>query len=88
MKHIYRTSNVCASNLSFDIDDNNIVTDISFQGGCNGNLKALSAAVDGWKAEKIIETFKDIKCGGRGTSCSAQFAKALTEAIEGEDENA
>ena len=87
MKHIYRTSNVCSNNISFDMDENNIVTDISFQGGCNGNLKALSAAVSGWEAGKIIETFKNIQCGNRGTSCSAQFAKALTQAVNGENGN-
>jgi uncharacterized protein TIGR03905 len=87
MKHVYRTNSVCSSNITFDMDENNIVTDISFQGGCNGNLKALSAAVDGWEAKKIIETFENIQCGSRGTSCSAQFAKALTQAVNGENGN-
>lgn len=37
----YLTNNVCAQQISFDINDD-IITNIQFFGGCNGNLKAIS----------------------------------------------
>lgn len=79
MKFEYGTKGVCASKILFDLDGN-IVKNVSFTGGCNGNLKALSKIVDGMPADKVIEAFKGIKCGFKNTSCSDQFANALIKA--------
>ena len=53
-----------------------------FYGGCPGNLAALSKVVDGKTVEEIEELFKDIKCGSKPTSCSAQLAIAVRKAFE------
>lgn len=72
---------VCSRSVSFDIDDNHIVTGISFNGGCNGNLKGVSALCEGLKAEEIIKRVKGIRCGFKSTSCPDQLAEALEEAL-------
>jgi DNA polymerase-3 subunit alpha len=61
------------------IDDNGFVHNVSFLGGCNGNLKAIGKLVEGMKAEKVIEILEGNTCGSRPTSCADQLAQALKE---------
>ena len=72
---------VCASHLSFDIEDGKL-QNVVFTGGCNGNTKGLSAMVVGQPAEEVIRRLQGIRCGMRPTSCPDQLAEALTEALE------
>ena len=76
MRHTYKTSMVCASEIKFDLNGD-IVTNIEFVGGCNGNLKAIARLVDGWKAEEIIEKLEGNTCGRRPTSCADQLCQAI-----------
>ena len=55
------------------------VKNVRFTGGCNGNLKAISALVEGMPKDKVIEILKGIDCRGKGTSCGDQLARALEE---------
>lgn len=80
MKYTYRTRGVCATTINFELEDG-IVSDVSFVGGCNGNLKAISRLVEGMEAEKVIDILKGNTCGFKKTSCADQFAIALTEAL-------
>ncbi|MBR6411451.1 MAG: TIGR03905 family TSCPD domain-containing protein [Clostridia bacterium] len=79
MRYTYRTQGVCASEISFDLEGN-VVSNISFRGGCNGNLKALSKVLDGWTVEQIVEKLEGNTCGFKGTSCADQLTKAVREA--------
>ena len=79
MRYTYRTQGVCSSEISFDIDGN-VISNISFKGGCNGNLKALSKVLDGWTVEQIVEKLEGNTCGFKGTSCADQLTKAVKEA--------
>lgn len=79
MRYTYRTQGTCSREISFDIDGD-IITNVSFVGGCNGNLKGISALVDGMSVDEIEGKLKDIKCGMKNTSCPAQLAKAVKEA--------
>ena len=79
MHYEYKTENTCAQMISFDIEGN-VVTHISFLGGCNGNLKAISSLVNGMTAEQIAERCEGITCGFKPTSCSDQLVKAVKEA--------
>ena len=74
----YKTKGTCASKINFDIEDG-IVKNVKFTGGCNGNLKAISALVEGEPKEKVIKLLKGIKCGMKETSCGDQLARALEE---------
>ena len=80
MKFNYRTQGTCSRNISFELEDG-VVTNISFEGGCNGNLKGISALAEGKKAQEVIETLSGIRCGFKSTSCPDQLAKALSEAL-------
>ncbi len=77
----YKTNGVCCSKISFDLNDG-IVSNVSFTGGCNGNLKAISKLVDGMKAETVIKILKGNICGFKKTSCADQLAIALEKALE------
>ncbi len=76
----YRTSGTCSQMINFDLEDG-IVKNVSFVGGCNGNLQGIGALVEGMKAEDVIEKVKGIKCGMKSTSCPDQLARALEQAI-------
>ncbi|MBR5362717.1 MAG: TIGR03905 family TSCPD domain-containing protein [Oscillospiraceae bacterium] len=81
MNYVYQTKNVCAQRIRFDLEGN-IVRNIQFTGGCNGNLKAISKLVDGWTVEQIEEKLLGNTCGPRPTSCADQLAKAVRQAYE------
>lgn len=78
MQYTYKTKGTCSSVIEFDVEDG-IVKNVRFTGGCNGNLKAISALVEGMPKDKVIEILKGIDCRGRGTSCGDQLARALEE---------
>jgi len=81
MEYIYKTENTCSSEIKVELDGN-IVRNIVFTGGCNGNLKAIPILVDGWTVEQIEEKCKGITCGRRPTSCADQLALAVRKAFE------
>ncbi len=79
MRYTYKTSGVCSSKIDFDIDGD-VITNVSFTGGCNGNLKAVSKLVDGFSVDQIESKLLGNQCGFRGTSCADQLAKAVRKA--------
>lgn len=79
MHYEYKTENTCSQSISFDIQDN-IITNIAFYGGCNGNLKAISKLLDGSTVEEIEEKLSGNTCGRRPTSCTDQLAIAVRSA--------
>lgn len=81
MDYKYKTQGVCSMEISFQLEGN-VVTNISFYGGCNGNLKAISKLVDGWTVEKIEQYLRGNTCGGKGTSCADQLAIAVRKAYD------
>ncbi len=84
MKYQYRTKGVCASEISFDIDGD-VITNVAFSGGCNGNLKAISKLVNGKTVDEIESVLAGNTCGMKQTSCADQLAKAVREAYENEN---
>lgn len=83
MHHTFKPRGVCSTRIDFDIIDGK-VQNVKFCGGCNGNLKAVSALVDGMPAEKVATILKGNTCGFKNTSCADQFSLALTEALQKE----
>ncbi len=79
MKYTYNTKGVCSSSITFEIEDG-IVTSVQFVGGCNGNLKGISALAVGRTVDEVIERLEGIRCGFKSTSCPDQLAKALAAA--------
>lgn len=84
MTHSYKTRGTCSRQIDFELD-NGIVKNVSFFGGCNGNLKGIGALVEGRPAQEVIELLKGMKCGFKNTSCPDQLAQALEKALN--DEN-
>jgi len=72
----YLTTGTCSKVISLDIDGD-VVRNIVFMGGCDGNLKAIPMLVDGWTVDQIEEKLTGISCGKRPTSCGDQLAKAV-----------
>lgn len=81
MEYNYKTQMVCSTDITFDLTDN-VVSNIRFTGGCNGNLKAISKLVDGWTVEAIEAKLLGNTCGRRPTSCADQLARAVRKAYE------
>ena len=81
MRYTYYTQGTCSSQIDFEIDDNGIVRDVQFMGGCHGNLQGLSTLVRGMKASDVIDKLQGIRCGYKNTSCPDQLANAMREAI-------
>ena len=79
MHYDYKTQYTCSQLISFDLEGDT-VSNISFMGGCNGNLKAISKLVDSWRVDKIEQNLKGNTCGRRPTSCADQLAIAVREA--------
>ena len=84
MDYKYKTRGTCSRQIDFELE-NGIVKNVSFFGGCNGNLKGIGALVEGRPAEEVITLLKGMKCGFKNTSCPDQLALALEKALD--DEN-
>lgn len=81
MHYEYLTENTCSRLITLDIDGN-VVSNVKFLGGCDGNLKAIPILVDGLTVEEIESKLAGIKCGRRPTSCGDQLAKAVRKAYD------
>lgn len=81
-KHItYATRGVCSRQIDIDIDtETNVILNVKFTGGCNGNTQGVAALAKGMKVEDAIERLTGIHCGPRPTSCPDQLATALRQA--------
>ncbi|MBQ7795595.1 MAG: TIGR03905 family TSCPD domain-containing protein [Lachnospiraceae bacterium] len=75
---VYKTFGTCSREISFEVVDNK-VTNLSFLGGCNGNLQGIGKLVEGMDIDEVIARVEGIKCGARPTSCPDQLAKALKQ---------
>lgn len=75
----YRPQGVCARGISIETDGD-VIESVQFQGGCDGNLKAIGKLVKGMKASEVIELLEGNTCGRKSTSCADQLAQALKEA--------
>ena len=81
MQYTYYTQGTCSIQIDFELDDDGVIQDVQFMGGCHGNLQAVSVLVRGMKAEAAIAKLQGIRCGYKNTSCPDQLAKALSEAL-------
>ena len=79
----YRTKGTCSQSISFDIRENKVYN-VSFVGGCNGNLKGIGSLVEGMDVNDVIARLEGTTCGWKNTSCPDQLAQALKAAIAGE----
>lgn len=79
MKFEYTPHGVCSRQIDIEVNEDDVVVDVKFHGGCSGNTQGISALVKGMKVEDVIERLEGIKCGPKPTSCPDQLAEALKE---------
>ena len=82
MKITFKPSGVCCREITFEVNDENIITDINFVGGCPGNLLGLKSLVIGQNANEVANKLANIPCGGKSTSCPDQLSKAIQEHLK------
>ena len=80
MRYSYKTRGTCSSQIDFDINGD-VITNVAFTGGCNGNTQGVARLVEGMDAKEAISRMEGIRCGFKPTSCPDQLAKALKEAL-------
>lgn len=67
---------VCSEKIYLTIDGGRVVH-VEFVNGCEGNLQGIAALVEGMEVGEVIRRLRGIDCGGKGTSCPDQLARAL-----------
>lgn len=81
LKYSYKTKGTCSQQIDLEINDD-IITNVKFYGGCDGNLKAIPKLVEGLSVDQIVEKCAGIQCGFKNTSCADQLSKAVLAAKE------
>lgn len=81
MRYTVIPEKICPKEISFDLNGD-VVTNISFVRGCDGNLKAIAKLVDGMTVAQLESYLLGNLCGVRGTSCADQLAKAVRAKYE------
>lgn len=81
MRYSYKTKGTCSTQIDFDINGD-VITNVVFTGGCNGNLKAIPRLVDGMTVDYINQKCSGVICGFKNTSCADQLARAVKEAYK------
>ena len=81
MQFTFSPRGVCSTQIDFDIDGD-VITNVRFTNGCNGNLKAIAKLVDGMTVDQIEAKLRGNTCGRRPTSCADQFAIAVRKAYD------
>ena len=78
--YTYQTYGTCSRLIEIELDGD-IIKDVAFIGGCDGNTQGISKLVKGQRAEDVIRLLEGTDCSGRGTSCPDQLARALRKAL-------
>lgn len=81
MKITFNPSGVCCKQINFEVDENNIILDAEFIGGCAGNLLGLKHLIIGQNALEVADKLNGIHCGSKSTSCPDQLSKAIRESL-------
>ena len=81
MTYTRKNKGVCSLSTEVTLTDDGVIESVTVVGGCNGNLKGISALLTGLRAEDAIRRLKGLTCGSKHTSCPDQIALALEEAL-------
>ena len=84
----YITKATCSRMIEFDLGDDDIIHNVRFIGGCNGNTQGISKLIEGMNAHTVVERLEGTDCGGRGTSCPDQLSKAIRLAFKQREKDA
>ncbi|MBQ5997443.1 MAG: TIGR03905 family TSCPD domain-containing protein [Bacteroidales bacterium] len=80
MKHLqYKTQGTCSQFIDVTVDENDVIQQVFFYGGCHGNLQGICRLVTGQKVDDVIGKLDGIRCGSKATSCPDQLCRALEQ---------
>ena len=83
IRHItYKTQGTCSQYIDLDVDENGVIQQVHFTGGCNGNLQGICSLVRGMHVDKVKEKLQGIRCGYKPTSCPDQLTRAIDELMK------
>ena len=85
MTYTYMTSGTCSRQIDLELDGN-IIRNVTFLGGCHGNLQGISKLVEGMTVEEAVGRLRGICCGSKSTSCPDQLSLALEAALKKEQQ--
>lgn len=77
----YITKGTCSREINFEVVDGKL-HNVSYLGGCHGNLQGVAALVEGMDVNEAIRRLKGIRCGSKSTSCPDQLATALEQYLQ------
>ena len=85
-KHIsYETQGTCSKMIDVTCDENDVIQQVFFLGGCNGNLQGITSLVRGMKTDEILSRLNGIRCGYKNTSCPDQLCRAIEETLKSDE---
>ena len=80
MKHLqYKTQGTCSQSIDVTVDENDVIQQVFFYGGCHGNLQGICRLVTGQKIDDVISKLDGIRCGSKAASCPDQLCRALEQ---------
>lgn len=77
--YTYRPRGVCSRAINIELDGERI-SHVDFEGGCAGNLQAISKLVSGMNVDEVAGLLEGNRCGRRPTSCTDQLVHGLRAA--------
>jgi uncharacterized protein (TIGR03905 family) len=80
MTYRYKTWGTCSAFIDIEMEGN-VLKNVEFHGGCNGNLQGISKLVCGHTYEELKAKLSGIHCGFKSTSCPDQLIKAMEAAM-------
>jgi len=80
-KFTFYPEGVCSMMIEIELEGD-VIKDVVFTGGCNGNLSGISKLIKGMKAADVVEKLEGTTCGFKNTSCPDQLSKALKQALD------
>ena len=86
MTYKYITKGTCSREITVEMEGD-VLKQVSFYSGCNGNLQGISALVEGMTYDQLKEKLSGIRCGFKSTSCPDQLVKAVEEALAQQRKN-
>ena len=75
----YMTSGTCSKVINLKVDDDGRIADVSFIGGCHGNLQGICSLVKGMHVDEVKKRLDGIRCGNKLTSCPDQLCRAIEQ---------
>ena len=81
----YQPKGVCCKMMQMRIKDD-IIQDVEFVGGCNGNLSGIGILIKGMNINDIVQKLSGLHCGSRPTSCPDQLTKGIEAYLKAKSE--